>query len=251
MRKLILAFKFIRKLGVGGLSILLKRIFYGRRALNISLKGITFPFVVRNRTSDIQVFNQIFFYGDYDLDFKVRPKVIIDCGAHIGLASIYFKNRYPEANIIAIEPQRQNFELLMKNTKGYKNIYCRRHGVWNKDANLRIIDTGQGNYAFTTHEVEYENDDTVKSISIDDIMKEFHITEIDVLKMDIEGSEKEIFEQNYEKWLPHTKILIVELHETMRNGCEESFSRALEKYDFSISRKGENMVCFSKSLETD
>ena len=61
---------------------------------------------------------------------------------------------------------------------------------------------------------------------------------IDIMKIDIEGSEKELFESNYESWLPKVKTLIIELHDHMRKGA------ALSKYNFSLAVKGEDIVCF-------
>jgi len=92
-------------------------------------------------------------------------------------------------------------------------------------------------------ESDISNEHSVQSISVDGLLDEFNIDQIDILKIDIEGSEKELFEKNYEKWLPRTKMIIVELHDVMRWGSSKSFFNAITKYEYSMTIKGENLIC--------
>jgi hypothetical protein len=73
---------------------------------------------------------------------------------------------------------------------------------------------------------------------------------IDVLKLDIESSEKELFSQNFEPWLAKTKMIIIELHDSMKAGCAKQFFEAVNKvfpnYDLSI--KGENVILVNKGF---
>lgn len=86
------------------------------------------------------------------------------------------------------------------------------------------------------------SEDSLPAVSIDGIMKEYAINGIDILKIDIEGAEKEVFAFDYENWLPKTKILIIELHDHMKKGCSKSVFQAISQYDFSFSRLDENLV---------
>ena len=79
-------------------------------------------------------------------------------------------------------------------------------------------------------------------------MIEYNFPKIDILKLDIEGSEKELFETNFEDWLPKTKILIIELHDAMKTGCSKSVFNAISKYDFSFSIKGENIIFTNNAI---
>ena len=65
---------------------------------------------------------QVFLDNEYDFRAVERPQVIVDAGANIGLASILFANRYPQAKILAIEPEHDNFNLLADNVRSYDNI---------------------------------------------------------------------------------------------------------------------------------
>jgi hypothetical protein len=69
---------------------------------------------IRPGTTDQSVYQQIFESKDYDFELN-DPKFIIDAGAHIGLSSIFFANKYPSSTIIAIEPEPSNFTMLCKN----------------------------------------------------------------------------------------------------------------------------------------
>ena len=97
-----------------------------------------------------------------------------------------------------------------------------------------------------TKEVSQENleksSSLIPTISISKIMKDNNITVIDLLKIDIEGAEKELFESSFESWLPNTRVLVVELHDRMKPGCSKSVFSAICKYDFSFSHKGENLI---------
>ena len=84
------------------------------------------PFELRDNESDKAIFFQVFYEKQYDLyriDFPDAQR-IIDGGANIGCASVYFSLRFPKAQILAIEPENNNFSLLKKNAEPYKNISC-------------------------------------------------------------------------------------------------------------------------------
>jgi FkbM family methyltransferase len=233
-------------LGFQGLLLLLNRYFKKNSIIEVNLTGYRHPLFIRNNTSDITVFYQIFLSRSYNIIYGIEPKkVIIDCGANVGLSTVFFKNRFPEAKIISIEPEKSNFEILQKNTEKYSDIHCIKSGIWNNTTNLIFKNVQHGSWGFVVEEVDYSNETTIPAISINDIMKKFSISKIDILKIDIEGSEKELFESNYEAWLPNTKIVIIELHDGLKNGASKSFFNAISKYNFHIMINDENLIFYN------
>ena len=103
---------------------------YGNGLFSIKPYKNSAPVYIRENSSDTAVFNQVFYRNEYNIELKEEPEIIIDCGANIGLASVYFANKYPGALIIAIEPEPSNYEMLIKNTANYSNIHCHNNGVW-------------------------------------------------------------------------------------------------------------------------
>jgi hypothetical protein len=77
---------------------------------------------------------------------------------------------------------------------------------------------------------------------VDDLMIQHNYQSIEILKMDIEGSEKDLFDHNTDKWLSRIKFLIIELHDTMRPGASMSLFKALSPYNYSTSISGENLI---------
>jgi FkbM family methyltransferase len=120
------------------------------------------------------------------------------------------------------------------------------NGIWNRNTYLEILDNGYGNWGFMTNEVDHSTDKTISAISIDQIMKDYDIEQIDICKINIEGSEKDLFEKNYEQWVPKTKAIIIELHDRMKEGCSKSFFKAMVNYDFDLSQKGSYLVSVLK-----
>ena len=184
----------------------------------------------------------------YNIKFPFIPQTILDAGANIGLASVYFSYRYPQAAIVAIEPSKENFIVLEKNIERYANVksYCK--GLWNKDVYLEIINTDGVQNAFMVAETTMDNPAALPAISISTIMKEQNWDSIDILKIDIEGSEKEVFELNYETWLPKCKAIIIELHDNMKQGTSKSVFNAISKYNFSFDMQDENLIFINQDL---
>lgn len=216
--------------------------------IKIRLKNYLYPFFFRKNGSDIEVFYEVLIKFGYKFktELKFEPQIIVDCGANIGLASIYFKSQFPGSTIIAIEPETNNYNVMVNNLKKYEDIHCLNLGVWNRKANIAVDNSDASNYGFSFHEVDSQTEDAVKAVSIKDIMEQYSFDRIDILKIDIEGAEIELFKNNYDDWLPSVRVLIIELHDRMRKGCSKTFFDALSKYNFSTEIKGENLFVFLK-----
>ncbi len=199
-------------------------------------------FYLRPNTSDYYTFDQVFLRDQYNIHFPFELKNIIDAGANIGLASVYFSYKYPQSNIVAIEPSKENFEILSQNITPYPNVKAFCKGLWNKDVHLAITNTDGVKNAFMVAETTADNPNAIPAICIPTIMKEQSWERIDLLKIDIEGSEKEVFESNYEKWLPKTRAVVIELHDNMKRGTSKSVFKAISQYNFSFDMKDENLI---------
>ena len=132
------AFNFIARYGIRkGINIYLDLKY--KRLSKIRVPGIRETIFLRKNTSDTAIFDQVFLHGDYDMHFNFQPQTIVDAGAHIGLFSIVMKNRFPNAKLICIEPDKNNFETLNKNLSGYSSVETVRAGLWNRNTKLEIV----------------------------------------------------------------------------------------------------------------
>lgn len=204
-----------------------------------NLPELKHPIHLRPGTTDLLVFKQIFGKGEYDIDFHFTPTPIIDGGGNIGLFSALMANRFPEARIFAIEPDTQNFLQFKKNTANYPNVMPIHAGIWNHSCFLEILDEGYGQYALQVKEAQVGVETDLKGISIGDLMEQHSLETLDIVKLDVEGAEAVIFQDNYDNWLSRTKILIIELHEGHIPGSSANFESVIKNYPFSRSKNGE------------
>lgn len=212
---------------------------------SLKMPELKHPIYLRVKTSDIPTFRQVFERKEYKTDFlgKIDPKVIIDCGANIGLSSVYYANRFPNAKIYSIEPESSNFEMLKKNTANYPNVIPINAAIWNKRTKVNVADGGSGHWGFTTT----ENDDSrslgfADAVSIGDLVSQFNISKIDILKIDIEGAEKEVFQSGYEDWMGITESIFIELHDWIKPDTSKTFFKAIINYNYMLSTNGELLI---------
>nr|VFJ63656.1 MAG: methyltransferase, FkbM family [Candidatus Kentron sp. FW]VFJ66391.1 MAG: methyltransferase, FkbM family [Candidatus Kentron sp. FW] len=210
--------------------------------LCVQRNDVKYPFYLRFRlmdASDVQVYSQIFLQHEYRFTTIEPPKVILDAGANIGLSAIYFANRYPSGKIIALEPERNNFLLLQKNTAIYENIIGIQGALWHKNEMVGLLDSADiQSWAFR---IDKANDkkEKIPAITVGDIIRKFHIDRINILKMDIEGAEREVL-GNSKSWIDMVDSIIVESHESWLPGCDEVID-AISPYFSRRWQQGENI----------
>jgi FkbM family methyltransferase len=150
---------------------------------------------------------EIFINKIYKIELEHNP-YIIDCGANIGLTSIYLKELYPSAKIIAFEPDPKNYELLIKNIESFNlnNVIPRKEAVWVENTKLKF--SGEGTMGskleFNTHKNDVYD---INAIRLRDIIN----TKISFLKLDIEGAEYEVI-KDIAPYLNQVRNLFIEYH---------------------------------------
>ena len=242
-------FRFTYRFGVLKGPFLFLKLKIGSQK-NISVPGFPYPVSLRKDSTDYETFYQVIVHDQYLFNYPTTVKNIIDAGANIGLASIAFKNMFPDATIITIEPDKENFEYLKKNLQPYSKIHTVNAGLWNKNAILKITDKYNcGKWGMITEEIDTPSEDSISTITIDEIMQKFKLDKIDILKVDIETAEREVFSSGYEKWLPKVKVIIIELHDSMAKGTAMAFFNAITNTlkDYSYFQLGENTIIVNET----
>jgi len=215
-----------------------------------TLKHNGYKFYLRGNTVDFDVFNGIFTKNEYSFNIPHRSiEYIVDAGAFIGASTVFFKLRFPEAKIIAVEPEKTNYELLKKNTSSYDNIYNVNGGVWFIDADLEIKNYKVPKYAFQVQECTNNNLIKIPGWSLESLLRQFHFPYIDLLKIDIEGAEKILFNNKIIPVLRKTRLIIIELHDSISPGSSKAFFETLKILDYDLSVSGESIIIHNKSFK--
>ncbi|MEX1203413.1 MAG: FkbM family methyltransferase [Ferruginibacter sp.] len=206
-------------------------------------------FFLRNNGTDPGIFGQVFIEKQYDYPISFEPETILDLGANTGLSALYFAERFSKAKIVGLEVDEENFKTALQNTKDCSRIKIMQKGIWNKDTFLEIIDSTANKDSFMVKESHVNSSTSIEATTIETILKQEGWATIDILKIDIEGSEKELFSSNYEQWLPFTKVIFVEVHDGMKKGSSKAVFSAISKYNFNFTMKHENLIFINEDWQ--
>lgn len=233
-----------------GASLLLtsRRASKSGQRMEVMLPGTDIPLTLRLGTSDISVFKEIFIDLEYGWAFNTPPSVIVDAGGYIGLSAAFFAHTYPEATIIAIEPDARNYELLMLNTARFPNVHAVRAAVWKESGAISLTDPGFGAWGLQVSEshAPVTGGDLIRAVTIDEIKQEFGLDRIHLLKVDVEGSEKEIFSAA-DSWISSVDAICIELHDRFKLGCSRSFFMAVQDFPIELHRNEDVLVARADS----
>ena len=196
------------------------------------------PFWYRQGTTDLLVLEQVFLDREYDVE-PIAPEsieYIVDLGSNIGVTAMFWAQRYPNARMVLVEPEPDNFKLLERNTAAFKDR-CTL-------LNVAVSDC-RGTTSFFRSDREYghsilKTDDCVSEIqvatlTVSDVLAEAGFPRIDLLKMDIEGGEKLVM-PTITSWKAAPRYLIAELHppydfNTFAEHCRPAGLRAIQSGD--------------------
>jgi FkbM family methyltransferase len=206
----------------------------------VRIKSVPHPLYVRARSTDCTMVLSIFLDGgEYPIFNQYEPSFIIDAGANVGFTTVFFKLHYPKATIVAIEPDEDNCRMYELNTRGYSDVHLMKAGL-GPDANhyLTIKDASVAPCAYQLQDTE--NGNGIPEITIPEICKQFDKNRIDILKLDIEGSESALFSRNAQ-WITSVENIFMELHEGAAPGASQKLLGVV-KTDFILGFRGENLI---------
>lgn len=213
---------------------------FGRAPYALRPPGIATEVWLRPMTSDRNMFDDVFLDREYALDELQAPRTVLDCGANVGYTSVFLANAYPQARIVAVEPEPSNYALLCRNIAPYPNIESIKVGVWTRAGRLSIENPQDVNSGFRLSESDAG---TVETLTIPDLLARHGIDQLDLLKLDVEGAERELLQDpSAGAWLGRTRCMVIELHERFRPGAQAALDAALSRRPHRRHKKGDNLV---------
>jgi FkbM family methyltransferase len=209
--------------------------------------GYPYPLYFRCGSTDLHNFAQIFLRQEYDFPVPFVPRRILDLGAYVGYAAIFLAQRFPEADIVSVEPSAENFRLLVMNTAPYSRIRRVNAAVWGESGRMTFSLATPGDWGKRVVEGAHEGD--VTALSLKDILRLARWNDVDLLKCDIEGAEKEVFNLDGASIARSVACCAVELHDASVPGCEAAVSSCFDSDMFERTRSGEYHIFTRHSVE--
>jgi FkbM family methyltransferase len=217
----------------------------GGQLSRLTSKYLCHPVYARRGTSDLHVFSQIFVEREYRcLDYIEQPRLIVDCGANVGYSSAYFLSKFPTSTVIAVEPDSGNFDLLLRNLDGYGDRFIAiKAAVWPFEERLQLkSSTLAEGYEWgrtVQRTIGQSPSEIINTVSIPKLIELSGLDRISVLKIDIEGAERELFSAGVNEWLNLIDNIVIELH---GEECAKLFFDVMRNSQMKMSTCGELTV---------
>jgi FkbM family methyltransferase len=175
------------------------------------------PVLLRAGTSDYPTLRTTFLQQYHLPHARLGERAtILDLGCNVGYTVLHFAHEYPDARVFGVEMDRDNFDLARTNTEGQTNITLLHRAV--------SISNGTVSYNKTAPEDAYhinrgpagaaDQETTVEAMTIGSLLQELGIEHVDYLKMDIEGEEVRVLNEDLGdlSWLKMVDMLNIEVH---------------------------------------
>ncbi|MFP3947095.1 MAG: FkbM family methyltransferase [Longimicrobiales bacterium] len=183
------------------------------------------PVMVRPGTTDVTVFGEVYLRRVFDVECPVPPVLIVDAGAYTGISTRWLCDRYPEAKVLGFEPHPEHAKLAGVNAP----LALIRTRALAAESGKEIVlrDSDRGEWAASTLEGhDGARIATVPTMNLDEALPEGWTP--DLVKMDVEGMEREILEADPE-WLRTVALLFIETHDRFLPGCTKALQEALDR----------------------
>jgi FkbM family methyltransferase len=208
----------------------------------------------KGKSSDIFVFFQVFIRKEYDPLFtfikkqNVRIETIVDAGANIGLFSLEATHHFPDAAIQAVEPEKSNYDLLEEHIRcnnlnqSVRTIEC---ALWVRNAKLSLI--ADNHWSTRVSESDSNTGEFILGMPLSELLQRSGCAHIDLLKLDVEGTEMQLFnDDNFVSLLGNIKLLAMEIHDSMAD--REYITETLRRHGFKYFDSGEMTVAWNTSF---
>lgn len=186
------------------------------------------PLHLRPTLSDMYGYTEIYVQDSYALPGVAKQcigdGVVVDLGAYNGDSAAYFASSFPDKSVIAIEPNVRNYTILQKNAAQYKGRIKPVHAAVAPIGGRigSVIFDSKPNDMVHSFTPDHDSPDGLSAAAItpDDIISMTDGANIDLLKIDIEGAEKQLMaSRNIDQLLRRTQILLIETHDRFVPGA--------------------------------
>jgi FkbM family methyltransferase len=234
---------------------------------SFQVKWAKAPIWLRDSVADHSIFWQNVVAQHYDIDQFPQARrltatydklvaagkrpIILDCGGNIGLSAIWFAHKFTKAQIFTVEPEANNFELLSENVAPYgDSITAIRGAVWPRSELLHIKNKEAGAAAYQVQPIAGHAGESIRGYTIDELLRLAANDSAFIVKLDIEGAQKNLFQQNTE-WVARTNLIILELDDWQFPwaGTSRSFFSCVSQQPFEYLISGEHIFCFRDSQD--
>ena len=224
--------------------------------------GLAAPVYLRDSVADHSIFWQSMVKEQYSIDrfpHALRlddvyhaahaagtTPLIIDCGANFGLSVLCFAQRFPQARIVAVEPDTANFEMLRLNTAHLgERVLCVKAGVWPSSGWLRIRNPESGSAAFRVDECPADTPGAMRACTVDELCELGGARDPLIVKLDIEGSQAHLFKANTQ-WVTRAGLITLELDDWLMPwaGTSQSLFACIGQQPYEYLLGGESIFCF-------
>ncbi len=218
-------------------AFVVKRLF-GARTMSVTVPGIPHDLTVRFNNSDIVLLLGVFLHGDCRVPLLPAPATVLDLGANTGLTANAFAVQFPQARIIAVEPDPDTHHVCVINTRSHPAIHCFQGLVGASAGWGRILNPEAISMAKRFAPTESFTNADIPISTIARILDKHDCQEPVLVKLDVEGAEREIFSAGAD-WLPRVQGVLVEPH---GEGTAELIREALIAHGFTIGEIGEKIL---------
>jgi len=179
------------------------------------------------------------------------PVAIIDGGANVGYATLALKHRWPEASVIAVEPDADNFAVLQKNTADLHSVSLVQRGIWGTRCSLCVKpDPCAAAWSLQFEPVPETTPGGTPSETVPNLIELFSGNHCDLLKLDIEGAELNVFSQADLSWIERVSVILIEIHS---DAAERAVLNAAKCYNLLVAQAGEKVMLYrsAKSFQKE
>ncbi len=206
--------------------------------------------------SDLATFTQVFERREYDLAAtggaqqaimaryraiieRGRVPVIIDAGANVGAATLWFVRSFPEAHVVAIEPDPNNAEVLRLNVGGLTRVTVLEAAIAGTSGRVSLAGSGLSWGIQTVRSAAA----TLAAITMDQALATVPAGELFLAKIDIEGFESDLFGGDL-AWMDSAAVLIIEPHDWLfpGRGTSRTLQAAMGERNFEMFISAENLI---------
>lgn len=208
---------------------------------------------LREPGSDVSTFQEIAIHQIYRRAVELSPgaRYVFDIGGNIGLTTRYFASQLPECQVLTVEPSGENYQLLCRNVADLVAVgRCQpvQAAVWGEDSTIQVGAPPGGNayHAVQVHAAGGgATDGNVAGYTVGSLLRLSGFPRIDILKMDIEGSETAVFRGDTE-WLSAVGLITIEFHGNSR--AESRFDEVVRGHGFEV--RDDDFPCTALAIRT-